>query len=89
MHKRYGVILVMYDLPVSSKLDRNDSEKFRKKLIQNGYCFVQKSIYAKLVRNRATIKKEIFELKKEIPKNGCINILPLCLEDFKKWNPFQ
>ena len=83
MHKRQGVVLIMYDLPVKTGLNRKESEKFRKYLLCHGYVFVQKSIYVKLVRNRATILQEISLVREEAPKEGTVNILPLCLNDFR------
>lgn len=82
MRKRRGVILVMYDLPVQTNSNRKAGEKFRKYLIRHGYIFVQKSVYAKLIRNRRNMLQEISLLKKEIPQEGIINVLPLRLDEF-------
>lgn len=84
MHRRRAVVLVMYDLPVKTGDNKKESEKFRKYLIQHGYVFVQKSIYVKLLRNKAALRHEVLLLKKEAPKGGSINILPLCINDFCK-----
>ncbi len=84
MHRRRAVVLVMYDLPVKTGENKKESDKFRKYLIQHGYVFVQKSIYAKLLRNKATLRHEVSLLKREAPKGGIINILPLCIDDFRK-----
>ena len=84
MHRRRGVVLVMYDLPVKAAKNRKASDKFRKYLIHHGYVFIQKSIYAKLLRSKETILHEVSLLKKEAPREGTINILPLCIDDFRK-----
>ena len=84
MQKRRGVILVMYDLPVKTTDNRNKSEKFRKYLINHGYVFLQKSIYVKLFRNKASMKQDIQLLREELPKDGIVNVLPMNLENFKK-----
>lgn len=82
MQKRRGAILVMYDLPVTSNVNRKTNEKFRKYLIHHGYVFVQKSVYVKLVRSKRAIQQEISLLRKEVPKEGTVNVLPLKLEEF-------
>ena len=84
MKKRRGVIVVMYDLPTANRLEQRAAEQFRKYLIGHGYVFVQKSIYAKLIRNRAAVSPEISLITKTAPKTGIVNILPLCINDFQK-----
>ena len=44
-------ILVMFDLPVQTSLDRREYTKFRKHLIKSGFFMLQESVYCKISLN--------------------------------------
>lgn len=84
MADKNGVILVMFDLPNSSKSEQRAYRNFHKYIISKGYCSVQKSIYAKLLKNITNAKNEISDLKAVLPSAGNIAVIPMSLNNFKK-----
>ncbi len=86
MTRNANVMLVMYDLPVKTALERKQNLRFHKKIIKRGYNIVQKSVYAKLIRNKELIKSELKELRDELPQSGEIKTLIINLADFREMN---
>ena len=84
MQRQKRVALVMYDLPVKTAHDQRISQRFRKYLRNHGYVFLQKSVYAKLFRSSASMKQDIILLRGELPEEGTVQVLPLCMDDFQK-----
>lgn len=84
MAKYRGVLLVMYDLPVTTAIYRKNALGFRKFLLRMGYTDLQKSIYVKVVRNQGNMNSEMQAIKRVAPKVGSIFVLPLGLEQFRQ-----
>ncbi len=59
-------------------------KRFRKELLRLGYISVQKSVYAKLIRNRSSIQQEIRKVQNISPRDGSIVLLRISLSEFKK-----
>ena len=68
-------LLVLFDLPMVSKNEIRIYNKFRKCLVENGYCMMQYSIYIKSFNNRDSCVKHIDVLKRYVPKQGQIRIM--------------
>ncbi|MGN0178730.1 MAG: CRISPR-associated endonuclease Cas2 [Monoglobaceae bacterium] len=81
---RKGVLMVMFDLPVTDKKQQKAYRKFRKYLQQKGYRRIQESVYVKLLHNIINAEKEISETKLAAPFDSSVQILPLSLHSFKK-----
>ena len=47
MSYRFMRVLVMFDLPTETSLQRKNYRKFRKTLIKNGFIMMQESVYVK------------------------------------------
>ena len=84
MTDRRSIILLFFDLPMLTKLDRREYNKFKKQLKKNGYVGIQNSVAIKLLHNSANNKKELTKLKTVSPKQGSVFALPICIADFKK-----
>ena len=52
MSYRFMRVLVMFDLPTETSLQRRNYRKFRKTLIKNGFIMMQESVYVKLAMNQ-------------------------------------
>ena len=57
-------IMVLFDLPVETPLQRHNYGKFRRYLIKNGFMMMQESVYVKLALNQNTAAAIIDALKK-------------------------
>ena len=44
-------MIVFFDLPTETALDRRNYRRFRKLLTQNGFLMLQESVYCKLLLN--------------------------------------
>lgn len=81
---RKGVLMVMFDLPMTDKKQQKAYRKFRKYLQQNGYRRVQESVYVKLLHNIINAEKEMSRIKHAAPCESSVQVLPLSLRSFKK-----
>ncbi len=79
MSYRFMRIMVLFDLPVETPLQRHNYGKFRRYLIKNGFMMMQESVYVKLALNQNTAAAIIDALKKNKPPEGLVQILYVCL----------
>ena len=68
-------VMVFFDLPVSTKKDRQEYAKFRKFLIQDGYDMLQFSVYSRITQNHDDAKKHIERLSGHLPPKGSVRIM--------------
>lgn len=74
---RFMRILVLFDLPVVSKEDRRNYQRFRKFLIQDGYDMLQFSVYSRIVNGEDAVDKHLKRLEKHVPAKGSIRFLQI------------
>lgn len=72
-------VLVFFDLPTTTKVERKTATKFRKKLLDNGFSMFQFSIYLRNCPSRENAQVHIQRVKNALPKYGKISIL--CITD--------
>ena len=75
-------ILVMFDLPTETKLQRKRYTEFRKFLIQDGFSMFQFSIYVRNCASRENTKVHIDLIKKCLPVEGKICIITITEKQF-------
>lgn len=51
MSYRFMRIIVMFDLPVVTSVERQEYTKFRKFLLKSGFIMMQESVYTKIALN--------------------------------------
>ncbi|MDR2902628.1 MAG: CRISPR-associated endonuclease Cas2 [Lactobacillales bacterium] len=68
-------MMVMFDLPVTSKKERKQATQFRKYLLDLGLEMVQFSVYVRFCGDRQKTTPYIKKIKSRIPINGKISIL--------------
>ena len=83
MRDRKGIILLMFDLPAQTNDDKREYSHFRKELRKQGFLQLQESCYLKLIRNISSVEQNLINLKKIMPANGNVSVLPMNLNDFK------
>ena len=72
---RMGWILVTFDLPVGSDLERRDATRFRKFLLDDGYLMLQFSVYARPCVSLEHIDKHRDRVRKIAPESGFVRIM--------------
>lgn len=75
-------LLVFFDLPVDTALQRKQYRQFRKYLINEGYLMLQESVYAKLVINEGAAGAAVMRLRKYRPPNGLVQVLKVTEKQF-------
>lgn len=68
-------MILMFDLPVKTKKERQIYTKFRKMLLKRGFFALQYSVYSKIFANRDAAKNEKDCIKKLAPEKGNIRIM--------------
>ena len=75
-------ILLFFDLPTVSNLDKKNYRLFRKGLIKEGFLQMQESVYSKLVLNRTSVDLTINRVKAFLPKEGIVQVLVVTERQF-------
>ncbi len=83
MRNRYGVVMVLFDLPMETPEDRRTYHQFRTVLRRNGYLYFQDSVYVKLLRNISSCKGEMDRIRLEAPDKGSVKVLPMSMGVFQ------
>ncbi len=79
---KMGWMLVLFDLPVSSKRERDRATKFRKQLLDDGYSMLQFSVYMRSCASWERMKKHSTRLQIYAPQGG--NIRAILMTE-KQW----
>lgn len=74
MHK-FMRILVFFDLPVKTKIERKRATRFRNFLLKDGYYMVQFSVYARVCNGNDMVELHKQRLKLNVPEEGSIRVL--------------
>ncbi len=67
-------VMLMYDLPNTTKDDSHFYAKFRNNLLKMGYTQIQQSIYVRVIQSKTLSNQHIEKIKKIIPPKGNIRI---------------
>lgn len=77
-------VLIMFDLPFTSKESVRTYSKFRKTLITEGFLMLQYSIYMKLCLNKESANGIVSKLVKYIPRDGHVRALIITEKQYEK-----
>lgn len=77
-------IIVFFDLPTLTLLDKREYRKFRKFLIGAGFVMVQESVYSKLALNTTVANAVIANVKKSKPQNGLVQLLVVTEKQYNR-----
>lgn len=75
-------VLVFFDLPAETKLERKAASRFRKDLLDNGFAMFQFSIYMRFCASRENAAVHIRRTKNALPKKGKIGIMQITDKQF-------
>jgi len=68
-------MMVMFDLPVTTKEERSRATKFRKYLMDEGFEMSQFSVYYRFIGAREKATPFVKRIKSEVPRYGVVSIL--------------
>ena len=72
---RFLRLIVFFDLPTNSALERKSAARFRNFLIKNGFFMMQYSIYCRLCRGQDGINKYKNRLQLALPGEGNVRAM--------------
>jgi CRISPR-associated protein Cas2 len=75
-------VLVLFDLPTETKMERRVAARFRKSLLEDGFAMFQFSIYLRFCSSRENADLHIRRTKSMLPKKGKIGILAITDRQF-------
>lgn len=82
-------ILVLFDLPTSTKQERRVASVFRKKLLEDGFTMFQFSIYFRHCPSKENAQVHIKRVKSRLPRYGEVAILKITDKQFERMELFR
>ncbi len=77
-------VIVFFDLPVQTSVQRGAYTKFRKFLIKSGFLMMQESVYCKLALNQTVSEAIIRNVKRNRPEEGLVQLMAVTEKQFSK-----
>ncbi len=77
-------VIVFFDLPVTTKRDRQNYSAFRRFLIKSGFMMMQESVYCKLALNQNAANLVCDTVRKNKPPKGLVQMLTITEKQFSK-----
>ncbi len=68
-------MMVFFDLPVKTKVERRVATQFRSFLLKDGYHMIQYSLYARVCNGADAVEKHEKRLRAQLPPNGSVRLL--------------
>lgn len=81
-------LFAMFDLPVKSKAERRAYAQFRNLLLNEGFCKMQFSVYARFCGSEEIAETHRERLRKKLPRDGHIRLLAVTDRQFGKMEVF-
>ena len=74
---RFMWLMVMFDLPVKTKTQRGQANRFRNFLLKDGYLRMQYSVYGRICNGLERVDKHLKRLENNLPPKGNIRALQM------------
>lgn len=68
-------VIVMFDLPTETSMERRHYRWFRKFLIEEGFVMMQESIYTKICINMHAVEKVEHRVNQNKPPRGIVQLM--------------
>ena len=75
-------LIVFFDLPVETAVQRKRYRQFRKSLIKDGFLMMQESVYSKMVLDGSSADAVLARLRKHRPSQGLVQVLKVTEKQF-------
>lgn len=77
-------LIVFFDLPVVTSIERKQYARFRKFLLNDGYTMLQYSVYSRICNGNDAVQKHMKRLRENIPNvNGAIRCMKITEKQFE------
>ena len=77
-------VIVFFDLPVTTAIERREYATFRKFLIKSGFLMMQESVYCKLAQNQGMADYIIESIRKNSPSSGLVQVMKVTEKQFSR-----
>ncbi|MBD5452239.1 MAG: CRISPR-associated endonuclease Cas2 [Lachnospiraceae bacterium] len=77
-------VLVFFDLPIVTGIQRREYTKFRKFLLKSGFMMLQESVYCKIALNGTVAQGIIDSVHKNKPPEGLVQLLTVTEKQYAK-----
>lgn len=77
MSYRFVRIIIFFDLPTETLVDRRNYSRFRKLLLRAVFFMMQESVYSKLVLNSTVSESFKNLIRREKPPKGLVQMLTI------------
>lgn len=74
---RFMRVIVLFDLPTSSKKYRREATKFRNFILSQGFMMLQYSIYVRVCKGQDIVDKYTNKIIQNLPSSGNVRILQI------------
>jgi CRISPR-associated protein Cas2 len=82
-------LFAMFDLPVKTKREKRAYMRFRNLLLDEGFCKMQFSIYARFCGSEEIAETHRQRLRRRLPADGHIRLLAVTDRQFGKMEVFH
>ncbi|MDR0801804.1 MAG: CRISPR-associated endonuclease Cas2 [Fluviicola sp.] len=81
-------VMVLFDLPTDTKLERKIAAKFRKTLLDDGFVMFQFSIYMRFCQSVENAEVHTRRVKTHLPEKGKVGIFAITDKQFGRMEIF-
>lgn len=84
-------MMVMFDLPTTTKSERKEYTRFRNYLLDKGFDMTQYSVYFRVASSKERVKSLQKKIAQQLPRRGNVQILTITdkqYEDIKVYQGF-
>lgn len=82
-------VLVFFDLPTETKIDKKRYAKFRKDMLNDGFQMFQFSIYMRHCSSVENANVHVARVKKALPEKGHVGIIKITDKQFGDMEIFR
>lgn len=77
-------VIVFFDLPVETSVQRRNYTRFRKFLIKSGFIMMQESVYTKLAPTSTVAESIQSNVRRNKPYEGIVQMLTITEKQFNR-----
>ena len=82
-------MLVMFDLPTDTKIDKRNYRQFRNLLLDEGFSMLQFSVYGRHCATRERVESKEKRIEIRVPPRGEVRILTVTDAQFARMRIYQ
>ncbi len=81
-------VIVLFDLPTESNIEKRDYRLFRKKLLEDGFIMMQYSVYMRHSSSEKNAQVHVNRVKLYLPADGEVRIIKITDKQFGRIEVF-